>query len=284
MLRAVYDADGRRGRPGVHRGRPAQGPRHRGDHRRGQRPVVAGRPPEPLRQDPGHARGAARDHRGPRRRHQRQRHADLLPGALPRGDGRLPDRPGAGGRRAASTSASIASVASFFVSRVDTEIDKRLEKIGTPEALALRGQGRRSPTPGWPTRRTSRSSPPTAGARWPPAARGCSARCGRRPGVKDPAYRDTLYVDDLVAPDTVNTMPEKTLDAVVDHGAITGDTVRPYYGAAHADVRVAGGRGHRHARRRPGARGRGRRQVRQRRGASLARVAEGRARRGDHGA
>jgi transaldolase len=51
-------------------------------------------------------------------------------------------------------------------------------------------------------------------------------------GVKNPAYPDTMYVDQLVAPDTVNTMPEKTLDAVADHGRVTGDTVRPWYAAA----------------------------------------------------
>ncbi|KAA0111886.1 transaldolase [Mycolicibacterium sp. P1-5] len=121
--------------------------------------------------------------------------------------------------------AKIHSVASFFVSRVDTEIDKRLEKIGSEEALALRGQAG------------------VANARLAYAAyeevflgsdrfRALADAGGRvqRPlwastGVKNPDYSDTLYVTELVAPNTVNTMPEKTIDAVADHGVITGDTV-----------------------------------------------------------
>ena len=128
-------------------------------------------------------------------------------------------------------------MASFFVSRVDTEIDKRLDALGTDEAKALQGQGRRSPTPGSPTRRTRRSSPRD---RWA-AARTRREANKQRPlwastGVKDPAYKDTLYVDELVAPDTVNTMPEATLEAAADHGEITGDTVRGTYEQARADL------------------------------------------------
>ena len=124
------------------------------------------------------------------------------------------------------------SVASFFVSRVDTEVDKRLDELGTDEAKALRGQGRASPTPGWPTRPTRRSSRPRAGR---PSR--TTAPTPQRPlwastGVKDPAYPDTMYVTELVAPGTVNTMPEKTLDATADHGEVTGDTVTPYYAEA----------------------------------------------------
>jgi transaldolase len=121
--------------------------------------------------------------------------------------------------------AKIHSVASFFVSRVDTEVDKRLEKIGSEEALALRGQAG------------------VANARLAYAAyeevfgggdrfRALADAGGRvqRPlwastGVKNPDYSDTLYVTELVAPNTVNTMPEKTMDAVADHGVITGDTI-----------------------------------------------------------
>ena len=76
--------------------------------------------------------------------------------------------------------ATIASVASFFVSRVDTEVDKRLDAIGTDEARALKAR-RPSPTRGWPTSSTSRSWTPTAGARWPPRAPRCSGRCGPPP-------------------------------------------------------------------------------------------------------
>lgn len=119
----------------------------------------------------------------------------------------------------------IHSVASFFVSRVDTEIDKRLEQIGSQEALALRGQAA------------------VANARLAYAAyqevfeggdryqvlKTDGARVQRplwaSTGVKNPDYSDTLYVTELVAPHTVNTMPEATLDAVADHGVIKGDSV-----------------------------------------------------------
>jgi len=79
--------------------------------------------------------------------------------------------------RATST---IASVASFFVSRVDTEIDARLDAIGTPEALALKGRAA-SPTPGWPTRHMRRLSPGPVGNAWPLPARDRNARCGHPP-------------------------------------------------------------------------------------------------------
>jgi transaldolase len=108
---------------------------------------------------------------------------------------------------------------------VDTEVDKRLEKIGSDEALALRGEAG------------------VANARLAYAAyqevfvgrdrfeqlKADGARVQRplwaSTGVKNPDYSDTLYVTELVAPNTVNTMPEKTLDAVADHAVITGDTV-----------------------------------------------------------
>ena len=119
----------------------------------------------------------------------------------------------------------IHSVASFFVSRVDTEIDKRLEKIGTDEALALRGKA------GVANARLAYAAYEevfVGGARYE-ALKADGARVQRplwaSTGVKNPDYSDTLYVTELVAPNTVNTMPEKTIDAVADHGVITGDTV-----------------------------------------------------------
>src|ERR1700704_1609090 len=119
----------------------------------------------------------------------------------------------------------IHSVASFFVSRVDTEIDKRLEAIGGDEALGLRGQA------GVANARLAYAAYQEVfeqGDRF--AALKASGAQLQRPlwastGVKNPDYSDTLYVTELVAPNTVNTMPEKTLDAVADHGVITGDTV-----------------------------------------------------------
>jgi transaldolase len=121
--------------------------------------------------------------------------------------------------------AKIHSVASFFVSRVDTEIDKRLEAIGSDEALALRGQA------GVANARLAYAAYEevfVGGERFSALA-GAGARVQRplwaSTGVKNPDYSDTLYVTELVAPNTVNTMPEKTMDAVADHGVVTGDTI-----------------------------------------------------------
>lgn len=127
--------------------------------------------------------------------------------------------------------ASIASVASFFVSRVDTEVDSRLDKIGTPEALALRGRAAIANA----RLAYQRFEQATASQEWQ-----ALATAGMRPqrplwastGVKDPAYEDTRYVDELVAPGVVNTMPEQTLRAVADHGRIRGDTIHATYAAS----------------------------------------------------
>jgi transaldolase len=123
----------------------------------------------------------------------------------------------------------IHSVASFFVSRVDTEVDKRLETIARDSdkesALALRGQA------GVANARLAYAAYEevfVGGARYE-ALKADGARVQRplwaSTGVKNPDYSDTLYITELVAPNTVNTMPEKTIDAVADHGVITGDTV-----------------------------------------------------------
>jgi transaldolase len=128
---------------------------------------------------------------------------------------------------------TIASVASFFVSRVDTEIDARLDKIGTPQAQALRGQAavanarlayelfeQRSATDRW-------KSLAAAGAR-PQRPLWAST------STKNPEYRDTMYVTDLVAPGVVNTMPEPTLHDVADHGDVRGNTIAGTYDQARA--------------------------------------------------
>jgi transaldolase len=119
----------------------------------------------------------------------------------------------------------IHSVASFFVSRVDTEIDKRLEKIASDDALALRGKA------GVANARLAYAAYQevfVGGDRFAPLETD-GARVQRplwaSTGVKNPDYSDTLYVTELVAPNTVNTMPEKTIDAVADHGVVTGDTI-----------------------------------------------------------
>jgi transaldolase len=128
----------------------------------------------------------------------------------------------------------IHSVASFFVSRVDSEIDKRLEEIGSDEALALRGQA------GVANARLAYAAYEevfVAGDRF--GALAADGGTVQRPlwastGVKNPDYSDTLYITELVAPNTVNTMPEKTMEAVADHGVITGDTITGASAAAQA--------------------------------------------------
>jgi transaldolase len=127
----------------------------------------------------------------------------------------------------------LGSVASFFVSRVDSEVDGRLDKIGSDAAKALRGKAAvanarlayklfedRFDSDRWRALRDAGAKP-------------------QRPlwastSTKDPSYDDTMYVVDLVADGTVNTMPEPTIHAVADHGRITGDTIRPNYADAQA--------------------------------------------------
>ena len=134
---------------------------------------------------------------------------------------------------------TIHSVASFFVSRVDTEIDKRLEATteGPGTDPSLRGKA------GVANARLAFKMFEEffSGERWE-ALEAKGAR-KQRPlwastGVKNPDYDDTMYVVDLVVEDTVNTMPQKTLEAVADHGEVRGDRVRPFYddAAAHMEA------------------------------------------------
>jgi len=122
-------------------------------------------------------------------------------------------------------------VASFFVSRVDTEVDQRLDKIGTPEAAALRGKAavanarlayelfeQRIATDRW--RALSATGANIQRPLWASTS------------VKDPSFGDTMYVVDLVVADTVNTMPEGTIRATADHGQLLGDTVHGTYDAS----------------------------------------------------
>jgi transaldolase len=125
---------------------------------------------------------------------------------------------------------SMASVASFFVSRVDTEVDRRLDKIGTPEAAAMRGKAAIANARLAYELFEQRFAPESP--RWA-ALHGKGARLQRplwaSTSTKDPAYPDTMYVVELVAPNTVNTMPEATIAAVADHGELRGDAVRGTY-------------------------------------------------------
>jgi transaldolase len=126
---------------------------------------------------------------------------------------------------------TIRSVASFFVSRVDTEVDKRLEKIGTDEAKALAGKAAIANA----RLAYERYEAVIGSDRWKALAD--AGAHVQRPlwastGVKNPEYDDTMYVVELVAPDTVNTMPEATLDAVADHGKLRGNTIAGTYDEA----------------------------------------------------
>lgn len=130
---------------------------------------------------------------------------------------------------------TIHSVASFFVSRVDTEIDKRLVAIGTEEAKALKSAA------GVANARLAYELFDTAFASDRAKSLLASGANLQRPlwastGVKDPALPDTLYVTELAAPHTVNTMPEKTLEATFDHGVVHGDAVSGTYDEARATL------------------------------------------------
>jgi len=127
--------------------------------------------------------------------------------------------------------ARIQSVASFFVSRIDTEVDKRLDEIGTDDAKELKGKVALANA--W--RAYGAFEEVHASDRWKQLAdAGANAQ---RPlwastGVKSEAYPDTLYVNQLVVAGSVNTMPEKTLEAFADHGEVEGDTVTGRTGEA----------------------------------------------------
>ncbi|WP_454043783.1 transaldolase [Cellulosimicrobium sp. Marseille-Q8652] len=129
----------------------------------------------------------------------------------------------------------IGSVASFFVSRVDTAVDAALEKVGSPEALDLRGQAAIANA-----RLAFEAYEEFTGTdRWRSLA--AAGAHPQRPlwastGVKNPEYRDTMYVDELVTDGVVNTMPEGTLQAFADHGVVTEDTVTGTAAAARRTI------------------------------------------------
>ena len=238
----------RPGRPGVHRGGPAA---RAGDTEKtiAEAKALWWRVDRPnlFIKIPATKEGLPAITAAPGRGHQRQRHADLLAGALRRGHRRLHGRPGAGrGRRARPRtwrrwprSSSAGWTPRWTSGWTRSARPRRWRCAARP----------RSPTPGWPTSCTSSGRPPTGG----PALAAAGAR-PQRPlwastSTKDPAYSDTMYVTELVAPDTVNTMPEATLRAVADHGELRGDTIHGTYDAGPAVLRAARG-GRRQLRRR----------------------------------
>ena len=126
---------------------------------------------------------------------------------------------------------TIQSVASFFVSRVDTEIDKRLEAIGTDEALALKSKA------GVANAQLAYQLFEQEFASERAQALLAAGANLQRPlwastGVKDPSLPDTLYVTELAVAGVVNTMPEKTLEATYDHAPLHGDAVTGSYAEA----------------------------------------------------
>jgi transaldolase len=132
----------------------------------------------------------------------------------------------------------VHSVASFFVSRVDTEVDRRLEAIGTEEALSLRGQAAVAQAKlAYELFRTRFS-----GSRWEDlASRGARLQ---RPlwastSTKNPAYPDTLYVDNLIGPDSINTMPDATIEAFEHHGTVACTINRDLHRAHEVMDRLA---------------------------------------------
>lgn len=135
----------------------------------------------------------------------------------------------------------ISSVASFFISRVDVEIDRRLDEIGTPEALALKGKA--AVANGKLAYELFQQT--FAGPRWDALVeRGARVQ---RPlwastSTKNPDYPDTLYVDELIGPDTVNTLPDNTLEAFEDHGTVAR-TVDMGVGGAHEVIEALAGLG-----------------------------------------
>ena len=129
--------------------------------------------------------------------------------------------------------AAVRSVASFFVSRVDTEADRRLEEIGGAQALALRGKLAVANA----KLAYEHYEAAFSGPRWEflDGKGALPQRClWASTSTKNPEYRDVLYVEELIGPQTVNTMPEETIRAFQDHGEVRGDTVAKGLKKAHA--------------------------------------------------
>ena len=250
------------GRLGLARGRPEPRPRHRGhDRPRPSASTSCVDRPEPVREDPRHARGPAGDRGVDRRRHPDQRDADLLARAPPRGRRGLRPRPPAAGReRRRPDARSPRSPRSSSRASTPRPTSASTRSAATTSSRA----SSRSPTPSSPTRPTRRSSPATA---WEAlAAKGATAqRClWASTSTKNPDYRDVLYVEELIGPDTVNTMPRETIEAFQRprrdprrHARARTST------GARAAARGPRGRRDRLRRRRRDARARGRGEVRE---------------------
>ena len=247
-------------RAGLARGVARAGERHRGDDRRGGAAVGGGGPPQRHDQDPRHRGRPSGHHPLHRRRDQRQRHAAVLGGALRGGDRGVARRDGAAARSRPAARAG----------RVGGELLR--EPGGRQGGRAARPRRReRAVAAAGPDRHRQRRAPRTACSSGRSARRGGtgSPRPGARPqrplwastSTKDPRYPDTYYVEALVAPRTVNTLPPETFAAYRDHGR-PAVRIRDAIGKAPAQMKALAAAGHRSRRDHPRAGGGRRREVR----------------------
>ena len=225
VLRPVYEATQRARRLYQPRMLALSRQRHRGDAGRSAAAVEGGRARQPDGQGAGTAGGHSGDPHADRRRAEHQRHVAVRHSGLREGGGSLHRRPREIWRNAGGDVSRVASVASFFVSRIDTLVDKRIDAAIAARAATRRRWRRcaarwRSPMPSSPMPATRRCSPGRAGRRWQRRARGTQRLLWASTSTKNPAYPDTLYVDTLIGRDTVNTMPPATMDAFRDHGHV----------------------------------------------------------------
>ena len=164
---------------------------------------------------PGTEPGLQRDRGVDRRRHPDQRHAAVLAPAPPRGGRGVHPRPAAACATSGGDLSSVASVASFFVSRVDTEADRRLDEIGGHDELKGKLAIANAKL-AYQTYKEIFSGPEWEELEQPGAS---PQRClWASTSTKNPDYRDVIYVEELIGPDTVNTMPRETIEAFQDHG------------------------------------------------------------------
>ena len=209
LLRPVYDASRRHRRLRLGRGRSRPGPRHRRHHRLGPRTCTSASTTQPAGQDPGHGRGRPRHPHDDRRGPQHQRHAHLLPRPLRRGHGGLPRRPrGLPRRRPRRPVGGAQRGLVLHLAGSTPRSTTASTAIGDRRGPRPAGPGRRRPGQAGLPAVPRDASPAPAGRR----SRAAGARVQRplwaSTSTKNPDYPDTLYVDTLIGPDTVNTLPD----------------------------------------------------------------------------
>ena len=223
LLAPVHEANAA-GRLRLDRGRPDPRLRHEGDVRRGDPPARVDRPAEPLREDPGHRAGPEGDRGLHRRRPQHQRHAPLLAEDAQGVDGGVRPRARAlrRGRRRPVGGALGRELLRLARRHRDRQA-ARGDRLGGGARASRQARDRERAAS-----RTSTTRQVFSGERWDALeAKGAlPQRClWASTSTKNPEYRDVLYVEELIGPHTVNTMPEETIQAFQDHGEVRGDTV-----------------------------------------------------------